>query len=138
MIKAPLSENMEFAGATKGLHQPSCRHGVDAHLWGGARAGEMSMGVAEQLEARLRRELAPSVVDIADFSAAHAGHAGSRPGGESHFQVTVVAAAFAGRTRLERQRLVLAAAGDLMAETIHALTITALAPDEWAARRSVA
>jgi BolA protein len=90
--------------------------------------------VAQELGERLRGELRPAHLDIVDFSAEHAGHAGARPQGESHFRVTVVADAFAGRSRLERQRLVMAAAGDLMRDDIHALTITALTPAEWAAR----
>lgn len=96
------------------------------------------MGVAEQLATRLRQGLAPVHLDIVDFSAAHAGHAGARPEGESHFQVTLVAEAFMGRSRLERQRLVLGAAGDLMQGRVHALTITALTPAEWLARRGAA
>jgi BolA protein len=92
------------------------------------------MGVAERLESALHRQLAPAHLDIVDFSAEHVGHAGARPEGESHFGVTVVADAFAGRSRLERQRLVLSAAGDLLSGTVHALTITALTPTEWAAR----
>lgn len=96
------------------------------------------MGVAEQLGHRLRQRLEPAHLEVVDFSAAHAGHAGARAEGESHFRVTVVAVAFAGRSRLERQRLVLAAAGELMQEAIHALTITALTPAEWAARGGAA
>ena len=92
------------------------------------------MGVADELAARLRHGLEPEHMEIVDFSAAHAGHAGARPGGESHFGVTVVAAAFAGRSRLERQRLGMAAAGRLMEGRIHALTITALSPAEWQGR----
>jgi BolA protein len=96
------------------------------------------MSVAERLGSELRRRLAPAHLDIVDFSAAHAGHAGARPEGETHFDVTVVAEAFSGRSRLERQRLVLDAAGELLEGTIHALTITALTPAEWAAREDAA
>lgn len=96
------------------------------------------MTVAEQLAARLRQGLEPAHLDVVDFSAAHAGHAGARPEGESHFQVTVVAEQFAGRSRLERQRLVLGAAGDLMEGRIHALTIMALTPAEWRAQGDAA
>ena len=63
-------------------------------------------------------------------SARHHGHAGWREGGETHFRVLVVAACFSGRSRIERQRLVHAAAGELLRERIHALSITALAPGE--------
>jgi BolA family transcriptional regulator, general stress-responsive regulator len=96
--------------------------------------GGLSLSVAEQLADRLRQGLSPTHLDVVDFSAAHAGHAGARAGGESHFSVTVVAEAFAGRSRLERQRLVYGAAADLMQETVHALTITAFTPAEYATR----
>lgn len=69
-------------------------------------------------------DLAPSALDIVDDSARHAGHAGAREGG--HFELTVVAAAFAGQSRLQRQRLVLEKLGDLREAGIHALSIKAL------------
>jgi BolA protein len=88
------------------------------------------MRVATELRRRLETGLAPERVEVEDQSAQHAGHAGARPGGETHFRVLVVSAAFAGRGRVERQRLVYAAAGDLLREDIHALSVTALAPGE--------
>jgi BolA protein len=91
---------------------------------------EVRMRVAERLEQRLRAALSPSVLEITDFSAAHAGHAGARPGGQTHFNVRIVAPTFAGRSRVQRQRLVLQAAGDLMVDEIHALTISAREPGE--------
>lgn len=72
-------------------------------------------------------ELAPSTIDIVDDSARHAGHAGAREGG--HFELTVVAGAFSGLSRLQRQRLVLEKLGDLRAAGIHALSIRALDAD---------
>ena len=78
----------------------------------------------------LQRDLRPERLEIEDESARHHGHAGWREGGETHFRVLVVAACFAGRSRIERQRLVHAAAGELLRERIHALSITALAPGE--------
>ena len=86
--------------------------------------------VANTICQRLTAALAPSRLDLADESARHAGHAGARPEGESHFRLLIVAATFAGKSRLERQRMVFAALGDLMQTDIHALSITALAPDE--------
>ena len=86
--------------------------------------------IAAELHRRLEAALSPTRLEVVDESHRHAGHAGSRPRGETHFAVTVVAAAFAARTRLARQRLVYAAAGDLMATDIHALSITARAPGE--------
>ncbi|HEX8374518.1 MAG TPA: BolA family protein [Geminicoccaceae bacterium] len=88
------------------------------------------MRVATELRRRLEAGLAPERVEVEDQSAQHAGHAGARPGGETHFRVLVVSPAFAGRGRVERQRLVYAAAGDLLREDIHALSVTALAPGE--------
>ena len=76
----------------------------------------------------LERGLAPSALDIQDDSAAHAGHAGAREGG--HFRVTLVSEAFRGRSRLERHRLVYAAVAELLKSDIHALNITARAPEE--------
>jgi BolA protein len=76
-------------------------------------------------------DLAPSALDIVDDSARHAGHAGAREGG--HFELTVVSAAFAGQSRLQRQRLVLEKLGDLREARIHALSIKALDVDSTAA-----
>jgi BolA protein len=94
-----------------------------------------AMTVAAAIRQRLTAALAPARLDLVDESARHAGHAGARPQGESHFRLTIVAAAFAGRSRIERQRLVFAALGDLMQTDIHALAITALTPAEAEARR---
>ncbi len=92
------------------------------------------MSVAQELRLALERALQPEAVVIVDESARHHGHAGWREGGETHFRVEVVAACFAGRSRIERQRLVHAAAADLLHERIHALSIAALAPGEGAGR----
>jgi BolA protein len=94
-----------------------------------------AMTVADAIRQRLTAALAPARLDLIDESARHAGHAGARPQGESHFRLTIVAPAFAGRSRIERQRLVFAALGDLMQSDIHALAITALTPAEAEARR---
>ena len=73
--------------------------------------------------------LEPSQVDIVDESHLHAGHAGARDGG-GHFRLTIVSPCFAGRRTMERHRLVYDAVGNLMKHAIHALSITAKAPDE--------
>lgn len=78
---------------------------------------------------RLTAALAPQSIDVQDDSAAHAGHAGARSGG-GHFQVTVVSAAFAGKSLVERHRMVYDALGAAMRDEIHALVIRAVAPDE--------
>jgi BolA protein len=88
----------------------------------------MSTPVMAQMRAALERALDPRSLEIIDDSAAHAGHPGARGGG--HFRVTLVAEAFRGRSQLERHRLVYAAVAPLMSSAVHALNITARAPDE--------
>ncbi len=86
--------------------------------------------VAALIEQRLRAALAPTRLAVINDSARHRGHAGDDGSGESHFTVEIESPAFAGLTRLERQRAVNAALGDLMRERIHALAIRAKAPGE--------
>ena len=88
----------------------------------------MSNRVAE-IEQRLRAALSPLRLDVEDESAKHAGHAGARDGG-GHFDVTIVSAQFAGKSLLQRHRLVYDALGEAMRKDIHALSIHALTPDE--------
>jgi BolA protein len=88
------------------------------------------VSVAETIRRKLTARLAPTRLDIADDSVRHAGHAGARPGGETHFSVAVVAAAFAGMTRVARQRLVYEILADELKGGVHALALTTLAPDE--------
>ncbi len=84
--------------------------------------------VAAQIRAAVERALAPTRLEIFDDSAAHAGHAGARAGG--HYRLTVVSAAFEGRSQLQRHRLVYAAVGPLMSGAVHALNIVARTPAE--------
>jgi len=86
--------------------------------------------VAETIRRKLTDRLAPSRLEIVDESHRHAGHAGARPEGETHFAVTIVAAAFAGLNRVARQRLVYGILADELASRVHALSLTTLAPDE--------
>ena len=83
--------------------------------------------VATEMTRRLTA-LQPIRLELEDQSAHHIGHAGHDPRGESHFALTIESEAFAGQSRLARQRLVYAALGDLMHDRVHALTIKALAP----------
>lgn len=86
------------------------------------------------IETRLAAALAPvQSLTVSDDSAQHAGHAGAAAGG--HFSVTIVAAAFAGKARVARHRMVYDALAEAMQRGIHALAITALTPEEAAARR---
>jgi BolA family transcriptional regulator, general stress-responsive regulator len=83
------------------------------------------------IETRLSAALAPvQSIDVRDDSAQHAGHAGATAGG--HYSVTIVAAAFAGKARVARHRLVYDALADAMQRGIHALAITAYTPEEFA------
>ena len=92
---------------------------------------EASTGpVARQMIERLTAALLPSRLELEDQSHQHIGHAGHDPRGESHFALSIESAAFVGLNRVERQRKVYAALGDLMRERVHALTIKAVAPGE--------
>ena len=86
--------------------------------------------IAAEMAARLQTALSPTLLDLVDDSEAHRGHAGHDERGESHFKLTIESAAFNGKSRVERQRMVYAALGDLMRERVHALTIKATAPGE--------
>ncbi len=87
------------------------------------------MSVADEIRRRLEA-LHPLSVDLVDESAKHAGHAGAAPGGNTHWRLTIVSEAFAGRPTVARHRLVYQALGDLMRAPIHALAIAARAPGE--------
>jgi len=88
------------------------------------------MKVADTIEKKLTEALAPTHLELIDESALHAGHAGARPEGESHFRLLIVSESFKNCSRLERQRLVYKSMGELMTTDIHALSIKALTPDE--------
>ena len=79
---------------------------------------------------RLNSALVPNRVELIDDSEAHRGHGGHNPAGESHFTLRIESAAFAGKSRVERQRLVYHALGDLLDQRVHALSIRATAPGE--------
>src|SRR5436190_1583618 len=84
--------------------------------------------VAAEMRRRLEAALHPTVLALRDDSEQHRGHGGYNPAGESHFSLTIESAAFIGKSRVERQRLVHAALGDLLHERVHALSITAREP----------
>jgi BolA family transcriptional regulator, general stress-responsive regulator len=79
---------------------------------------------------KLRNTFAPTNLDVEDESHQHAGHAGHRPGGETHFRVYIVSEAFRGKSRIERHRMINAALASELAGGIHALAIHAAAPGE--------
>ena len=86
--------------------------------------------VAAEIERLLRDAFAPSALAVINDSARHHGHAGDDGSGESHFTVEVESAAFAGKSRLERQRMVNRALGDIPGQRVHALAVRAFAPGE--------
>ena len=85
--------------------------------------------VAREMQARLQ-SLEPTSLNLIDDSEKHRGHGGYNPAGESHFTLQIVSPAFAGKGRVERQRMIYHALGDLMHERVHALAIQAKAPGE--------
>ena len=88
------------------------------------------MSMAATIEEKLRAALNPARLEIEDQSHLHAGHAGAREGGESHFVVEVVADVFEDLSRLARQRLINEALAQELAGSIHALSIRAMTPAE--------
>ena len=85
---------------------------------------------ADRIEKKLTEALAPDSVKVVDESHQHEGHAGHRPGGQTHFRVYIVAKAFAGKTRVDRHRLVNTILSDELTGGVHALAIHAQAPGE--------
>jgi BolA protein len=85
--------------------------------------------VAQEMLRRLD-SLSPTKVELIDDSEKHRGHGGYNPAGESHFTLIIESAAFQGKSRVERQRMVHAALGDLVGERVHALSIRAKAPGD--------
>jgi BolA family transcriptional regulator, general stress-responsive regulator len=88
------------------------------------------MSVVDTISRKLTARFAPTRLAIVDDSARHAGHSGARPGGETHFTVTIVSAAFAGMGRVARQRLVYETLDAELKGGVHALALTTLAPGE--------
>jgi BolA protein len=87
------------------------------------------MNVAARIRERLAT-LDPVDLDLVDESSQHAGHAGWKPGGGTHWRLTIVSPRFAGQPTVARHRMVYQALGELMQNPIHALAITARSPEE--------
>lgn len=88
------------------------------------------MRVAETIKSKLEAAFSPVSLVVEDESHRHAGHAGARPEGETHFRVAIVSAAFAGLGRVERQRRVHAVLSEELRTRVHALSLSLSAPDE--------
>lgn len=88
------------------------------------------MSMREKIREKLAAAFAPTRLDVIDESEQHRGHSGWREGGETHFKVEIVSSAFAGMTRVSRQRAIYDALAEEMAGGVHALAMSVSAPDE--------
>jgi BolA family transcriptional regulator, general stress-responsive regulator len=88
------------------------------------------MTVADTIRRKLTGRFAPTRLEVEDQSHLHIGHEGARPGGETHFAVTIASSAFIGQSRVARQRLVYETLADELATRVHALSLTTLGPGE--------
>jgi len=95
-----------------------------------SRTPGMTTPLHSEIESLLTAAFAPTTLAVSNDSANHHGHAGDDGSGESHFSVVITSAAFAAKSRLERQRMVNRALGDIPGTRVHALAIRALAPGE--------
>jgi BolA protein len=90
------------------------------------------MAMRDLITAKLREAFAPMSLRVEDESDRHEGHAGHRPGGQTHFRLYIVSEAFRGKSRLERHRMINTVLASELAGRVHALAIHAAAPDEGA------
>ncbi|WP_338447584.1 BolA family protein [Pelagerythrobacter marensis] len=90
----------------------------------------MTTPLQTEIESRLAEAFSPVRLEVINDSASHRGHAGDDGSGESHFTLVIESAAFAGKSRLERQRMVNRALGDIPGDRVHALAIRAFAPGD--------
>lgn len=90
----------------------------------------MAETLRDWIEATVRERLAPDHLDVIDESHLHAGHSGARPGGETHYRLDIVSAAFEGKSRVERHRLVNGLMEPAFARGLHALALRARSPSE--------
>ena len=88
------------------------------------------MKVAESIREKLETAFSPEALEVIDESHLHAGHVGAREGGESHFRIKIVAEAFAGLSRVERQRKINACLKEELAGPVHALAMSVMTPEE--------
>lgn len=88
------------------------------------------MLVKTRIEEKLADAFRPQHLVVVDESHLHAGHAGARPGGETHFRVTLVTGSFSGKSRVERHRMVNSVLAEELAGQVHALALRAHAPEE--------
>jgi BolA protein len=88
------------------------------------------MATVDAITNKLREAFSPESLEVADESHLHEGHAGHRPGGETHFRIYIVSSAFRGKSRIERHRMINATLATELSGSVHALAIHAQAPGE--------
>jgi BolA protein len=96
----------------------------------------MTGPLAQEMQTLLTAAFQPTRLEVINDSASHHGHSGDNGSGESHFTVAIESAAFVGKGRLERQRMVNRALGDIPGQRVHALAVKAFAPGEMAGERA--
>jgi BolA protein len=94
------------------------------------------MTIHERLSGKLSKSFSPEFLDIVDESYKHRGHPGFKPGGETHFRITMVSAQFSGKNRVERQRMVYEVLREELQGQIHALCLFLQTPEEQASTKS--
>jgi BolA family transcriptional regulator, general stress-responsive regulator len=100
------------------------------HFSGSCSKLRCLMTVRATIAEKLTQAFAPVALEVVDQSHLHAGHAGARPGGETHFAIDIVSAAFRGKSRLERHRMINDALAGELKTRVHALAIRAATPEE--------
>jgi BolA protein len=88
------------------------------------------MATRDRIVDKLTQAFSPARLEVIDESHLHAGHAGHRPAGETHYRVTIVAEGFRGKSRIERHRMVNATLAEELKSGVHALAIHAAAPED--------
>jgi BolA protein len=109
---------------------PLPARGASALTLSGERGYADAMATRDLITEKLTRAFAPQSLDVLDESHRHEGHAGHRPGGETHFRVHIVSEAFRGKSRIERHRMVNEILSGELADRVHALAIHASAPED--------
>ena len=89
------------------------------------------MSIKDTITLKLTQAFAPAEIEVVDDSERHRGHSGYRDGGETHFNVRIVAEAFAGKSRIERHRMINELLADELAGPVHALALKIATPEEW-------
>jgi BolA protein len=89
-----------------------------------------TMSVSDSITKKLREAFSPETLDVVDESHLHEGHAGHRPGGETHFRINIVSRAFEGKSRIDRHRMINTLLAAELAASVHALAIRAQTPAE--------